>query len=78
LSHCSVLFACLTLMTAELHALYVGGTIPVKEGVEGKLDAADSTSLVFKPDNGGGYLLPYSKVTASLTVSMLAVGSERL
>jgi hypothetical protein len=45
-------------------AQYVGGTlIQVKEGVEGKLDASDSTHLVFSPDKGGNYSLRYDTVT---------------
>jgi hypothetical protein len=44
-------------------ALYVGGTIPVTEGVEGKLDASDTTHLVFNPEKGGKYSLRYDTVT---------------
>src|SRR5262245_60016831 len=44
-------------------ALYVGGTIPVTEGVEGKLDASDTTHLVFTPEKGGNYSLRYDTDT---------------
>ncbi len=44
-------------------ALYVGGTVSIKEGTEGVLTTKDTNFLIFTGDKGEAFKVDYSKVT---------------